>query len=119
MLGWRAASTILGVRMQAEQSSVGKVLSNWAMRPPMEASFSTRKTWYPASAMASAAWMPAMPPPTTSETGVTNTSRSVSGSWQATRWTAAVMRVLALAVPTALFLVIQEQCSRRLAIANR
>ncbi len=27
--------SIFGVRMQAEQSSVGKVLSSWAMCPPM------------------------------------------------------------------------------------
>ena len=35
-------SDILGVRMQAEQSSVGKVLSNWAMWPPIDGSRSTR-----------------------------------------------------------------------------
>ena len=35
-------SDIFGVRMQAEQSSVGKVLSNWAMWPPIDGSRSTR-----------------------------------------------------------------------------
>ena len=35
------------------------------MWPPMEASFSTRTTSWPPSAMSSAAWMPAMPPPIT------------------------------------------------------
>ena len=39
-----AASTILGVRIQAEQSRVGKVLSSWAMRPPMVGDFSTMST---------------------------------------------------------------------------
>ena len=38
----RATSTIFGVRMQAEQSSVGKVLSSCAMWPPMLAERSTR-----------------------------------------------------------------------------
>jgi len=35
-------SDIFGVRMQAEQSRVGKVLSNWAMCPPIEGSRSRR-----------------------------------------------------------------------------
>ena len=35
-------SDIFGVRMHAEQSSVGKVLSNWAMCPPIDGSRSTR-----------------------------------------------------------------------------
>jgi len=42
MLGWAFTLDILGVRMQAAQSSVGKVLSNMAMWPPMVASRSTR-----------------------------------------------------------------------------
>ena len=44
MFGCRPASAIFGARMQIEQSMVGKVLSIWAMRPPMEGSFSTRTT---------------------------------------------------------------------------
>ena len=42
MLGFERTSVIFGVRMQAAQSRVGKVLSNWAMCPPMEGSRSTR-----------------------------------------------------------------------------
>jgi len=42
MLGWEATADILGVRMQAAQSRVGKVLSNRAMWPPMVGSRSTR-----------------------------------------------------------------------------
>ena len=42
MFGCALTAVILGVRMQAAQSSVGKVLSNMAMWPPMEGSRSTR-----------------------------------------------------------------------------
>ena len=42
ILGLARTSVIFGVRMQAAQSRVGKVLSNWAMCPPMEGSRSTR-----------------------------------------------------------------------------
>ena len=42
MLGLERTSVIFGVRMQAAQSRVGKVLSNWAMCPPMDGSRSTR-----------------------------------------------------------------------------
>src|SRR5512145_3148137 len=42
MFGCVPASTIRGVRMHAEQSSVGKVLSNCAMCPPMDGSRSTK-----------------------------------------------------------------------------
>src|SRR4030042_2727920 len=38
---WLPTSNILGVRMHAEQSRVGKVLSNCAMCPPMDGSRST------------------------------------------------------------------------------
>jgi len=41
-LGCLPTSTSLGERIQAEQSLVGKVLSSWAMTPPMLMSFSTR-----------------------------------------------------------------------------
>src|SRR4030067_3141942 len=50
--------TILGVRMQAEQSKVGKVLSNWAMCPPIDGSRSTSSTRGPASANSSPARLP-------------------------------------------------------------
>ena len=69
--------------------------------------------------MDSAAWMPPIPPPTTSVAGVTGTSRSVSGSCQATRCTLPEIRVLALAVAARRSLVIQEQCSRMFAMARR
>ena len=42
MFGCVPTSDIFGVRMQAAQSSVGKVLSNLAMCPPMDGSRSTR-----------------------------------------------------------------------------
>ena len=73
MFGWLATSTIFGVMMHWEQSSVGKVSESWAMWPPMEGSRSTSSTWWPQSAMSSAAWMPAMPPPMTSARLVTGT----------------------------------------------
>ena len=44
MFSWDAASTILGVRIQAEQSRVGNVLSSWDILPPMEGVFSTMST---------------------------------------------------------------------------
>src|SRR5690606_41219835 len=42
ILVWFFTSDIFGVRMQAAQSSVGKVLSNIAMCPPIEGFRSTR-----------------------------------------------------------------------------
>ncbi len=50
MFGCSLTAVILGVRMQAAQSSVGKVLSNMAMCPPIDGSRSTRITSLPASA---------------------------------------------------------------------
>ncbi len=44
MFGLCAASTIFGVSMHAEQSSVGNVLSSCAMRPPIVGDFSTIST---------------------------------------------------------------------------
>ena len=79
----------MGVRMQAAQSSVGKVLSNMAMCPPIDGSRSTRITSLPASARVKAAWMPAMPPPTTIARGTIRTNCRCSGSWPATRRMAA------------------------------
>ena len=42
MFLWAFTAVIFGVRMQAAQSRVGKVLSNIAMCPPMVGSRSTR-----------------------------------------------------------------------------
>ena len=75
-----ATSTIFGVRIHWEQSSVGKVSSSWAMRPPMDGLFSTRVTGIRASAMSSAAWIPAIPPPITRARLVTGTEISCSCS---------------------------------------
>ena len=36
IFGWSLTEVIFGVRMQAAQSSVGKVLSNMAMCPPID-----------------------------------------------------------------------------------
>ncbi len=44
MRGWRAASTIKGVRMHWEQSRVGKVSERRAMWPPRDGSRSTSTT---------------------------------------------------------------------------
>ena len=73
IFGWRATSTMRGVRMHCEQSSVGKVSESWLMCPPIDGLFSTSTTSWPASAMSSAAWIPAMPPPSTSAVRVTGT----------------------------------------------
>ena len=42
MLGCRPTSTSLGASIHIEQSLVGKVLSSWAMWPPMAGDLSTR-----------------------------------------------------------------------------
>ncbi len=75
-----AASTIFGVRMHCEQSSVGNVSESCAMCPPIDGDFSTRTTSYPEFAMSSAAWIPATPPPTTSARRVSGTSIGASAS---------------------------------------
>ena len=62
-----------------EQSIVGKVLSNWAITPPMDACFSTRTTSIPLSARSSAAWIPATPPPITMARWVMGSLSSVRG----------------------------------------
>ena len=71
MFGCLPTATIFGVRMQAAQSRVGKVLSNIAMWPPMVARRSTRWTLCPASAISSDAWIPATPAPITSVSALT------------------------------------------------
>ena len=48
MLGCRPTSTSLGASIHMEQSLVGKVLSSWAIWPPMLGAFSTRYTLKPA-----------------------------------------------------------------------
>ena len=102
MFGCLATSTIFGVRMQAEQSSVGNVLSSMAMWPPMVACFSTMTTLKPASAMSSAAWMPATPPPTTIAAGRTSTKLGCSSHWRTARRTAAATDALAFSVASSL-----------------
>src|SRR3989304_4728822 len=47
MWGCDPAETMRGVRMQAEQSSVGRGLWNWAMCPPIDGSPSPRRTRRP------------------------------------------------------------------------
>ena len=42
ILGCRPTSTSLGASIHVEHSLVGKVLSSWAIWPPMEGDFSTR-----------------------------------------------------------------------------
>ena len=99
-----AQSTIFGVRMQAAQSRVGKVLSIWVILPPMVGCFSTMSTSKPASAMSRAVWMPAMPPPMTSARLVTGLVPGVSGALSWTLAIAARPRMMAFSVASALSL---------------
>ena len=120
MRGWRPASAILGARIQIEQSMVGKVLSIWAILPPMDGSFSTKTTSYPESARSRAAWMPATPPPMTRAFWITGMSASTWGS--SSRALATDMRTRSLAFSVASCLswrCTHEQCSRMLAISSR
>ena len=119
MFGCRAASTIRGVRMHWEQSRVGKVSDSWLMCPPMDGDFSTSTTWCPELAMSSAAWIPAMPPPSTSARLVTGTWIGCSGWLRLTFSTITRTRSAAFSVVTSPFSCTQEQCSRRLAISHR
>ena len=114
-----AASTIFGVMMHWEQSSVGKVSESWAMWPPMEGSRSTRSTWWPQSAMSSAAWMPAIPPPMTSARLVTGTVIGRSFLFFFTRSTMSRTMSFAFAVASSRSSWTQEQCSRMFAISHR
>ncbi len=111
--------TILGVRMQAAQSSVGKVLSRRAMFPPIVDSRSTRYTSRPVSASSRAAWIPAMPPPTISVAGFSGAYVTSSGWCRATRRVAAATSAFALVVAAWRSPWIQAQCSRMLAIWQR
>ncbi len=108
-----------GVRMHCEQSRVGKVSESCAMWPPIEASFSTSTTSWPPSAMSSAAWMPAMPPPMTMARLVTG-MRIVSSGTLCLTFSAIVRAVsIALTVAASRSSWIHEQCSRMLAISQR
>ena len=111
-------STIFGVTMQEEQSSVGKVLSSWAILPPMVGFDSTISTSNPASAISRAVCIPAMPPPITSARFVTGVEPAVSGLSSVAFATAAFISAIAFCVPTALSLWTQEHCSRMLATSS-
>ena len=104
--------------MQEEQSSVGKVLSTRAMLPPMVGSRSTRVTGMPASAMSMAAWMPAMPPPMTRTSWVTDTMLLWSGLSSRTLATPLRTSSMDFCVPVSMSGWIQEHCSRMLTISN-
>ncbi len=104
--------------MHCEQSRVGKVSLSWLMWPPIEASFSTSTTSWPPSAMSSAAWMPAMPPPITSARLVTGMRMLSSGRLCLTFSTIVRAMSIALGVASALSSWIHEQCSRMLAISH-
>ena len=119
ILGCIEASTIFGVRMQAEQSNVGKVLSSWAILPPILGCFSTISTLYPASAISRAVWIPAIPPPITKALFSTWLSPDTSGVFKSAFATAAFTREIAFSVPSSLFLWTHEQCSLILAISTR
>ena len=107
-----------GVRMHCEQSSVGKVSLSWLMWPPIEASFSMSTTSWPPSAMSSAAWMPAMPPPITRARLVTGMWMLSSGRLCLTFSTMVRAMSMALAVASPRSSWIQLQCSRMLAISH-
>ena len=68
------------------------------MWPPMEGDFSTSTTLWPPLAMSSAAWMPAMPPPSTRARLVTGTWMGCSGWLRLTFSTMTRTRSTALAV---------------------
>ena len=70
----------------------------------------------PALARTSAAWMPAMPPPTTSTFGLIGTFFTSSGLCSGTRWMAARARAMALRVASRRSVCTQASCSRMLTI---
>ena len=104
--------------MQLEQSTVGKVLSSFAILPPMWLSRSTRSTSRPASAQSRAAWMPATPPPMTSTRLVDSKDLENSGLSRRSFSTAMRTSSAALLVLASLSLPIHDTCSRILAISN-
>jgi len=73
----RPTSTSFGEIIHMAHSLVGKVLSSWAIVPPMAGEASTRYTKKPLDARSKAACIPAMPPPTT----ITAPTVSRFGSW--------------------------------------
>lgn len=119
MFRWRPTSLVFGVRIQPEQSRVGKVLSNWAIFPPIISSFSIMNTLYPAFAIFRAAVIPAMPPPTTMATGFTDLVEPVRGSWCNTLAMPPLIKSLALRVAPSGLSETHEQCSRILTISKR
>ncbi len=119
MLGWRPTDTILGVSIQAAQSSVGNVLYKRDICPPMDGSLSTRNTCFPESANRSAASMPAIPAPTTRTACFTSTWRISRGTCQPTRRTAADTSACAFSVAASGSSVTHEQCSRIFVIWKR
>ncbi len=88
MFGCERTWDIFGVRMQAEQSSVGNVLSNLAMWPPIVLSRSTRYTCFPASAIVRAAVDPGDAAADDQTSGLTSALRGSRYSCRATRRTA-------------------------------
>jgi len=85
----------------------------------MEGSFSTTITSMPPSAMSSAAWMPAIPPPMIR-------ARLVTGMWMASNGRlcltfSTIVRAMSIALSVAASRSswIHEQCSRMLAISHR
>ena len=87
------------------------------MLPPIVDPLSTRVTGSPESAMSSAAWMPATPPPITSTRLVTGTAVEYRGTWRRTRATPFRTRSIALSVAVSISEWIHEQCSRILTIS--
>ncbi len=108
-----------GVRMHCEQSRVGKVSDSWLMWPPIDGSFSTSTTSTPPSAMSSAAWMPAMPPPMTRARLVTGIRIVSRGAFRFTFSTMDRQASMALSVAFSRSSWIHEQCSRMFAISAR
>src|SRR5664280_1845907 len=86
------------------------------MCPPIVGWRSTRCTCLPEFATVGAAWMPAMPPPTTSTLGLISTLLFSSGLCRPTRRTAARTRSFALMVASALLVCTHDTCSRMLTI---
>ena len=66
--------------------------------------FSTMSTGNPASAMSSAVWMPAMPPPMTNARLITGLVPAVRGAFKWTLAMAARPRIIAFSVPVSLSL---------------
>ena len=87
--------------------------------PPIEGSFSTRYVFTPFSAKASAAVIPAMPPPTTRVALVTSTRNSERDSACSSRCREALMRSRAFSVARFLSSVTHEHCSLIFVISRR